>query len=258
MVDVFEEVEDEMRAHKWRTLARRYLPMVGAAAAAVVVVVGGYYGWAAWQESKAAKASVAYDRGLKALQAGDRAAADAAFGEAAKVGTRGYKTLALMQQAHLLISQDKPAEAVKLFDEAAKAAPSDILGDDARLKAALALMDTAPYAEIEKRLTPLTEEGRPYRPLAREALAMAKLQAGKSKEARGDFAVLAASLDTPQGLRARAQAATLMIDSGTADKLPALAKAAAALPKPQAAPAGMNPFAPGAGAPAPQAGAVQQ
>lgn len=258
MVDVFEEVEDEMRAHKWRSLARRYLPWIGAAAGAVVLAVGGVYGWGEWQEHKAAKASVAYDRGLKAMQSGDRAAADAAFAEAAKVGTRGYKTLALMQRGHILISQDKAAEAVKLFDEAAEAAPHAILGDNARLKAVFALMDTAPFADIEKRLAPLMEDGRPYRPLAREALAMAKLQAGKAKEARGDFSVLAASLDAPEDLRARAQAAILMIDAGTAAKLPQLAKAAADLPKPQAAPAGPNPFAPGAGAPAPQAGAVQQ
>lgn len=257
MVDVFEEVEDEMRAHKWAALARRYLPWIGAGAAAIVVAVGGVYGWGAWQENRAGKASVAYDRGLKALESGDRAAADAAFTETAKVGTRGYKALALMQRGHLLIGQDKPEEAVKLFDEAAKAAPSDIIGDNARLKAAFAMMDKASYEEMEKRLTPLTEEGRPYRPLAREALAMAKLQAGKLKEARGDFVVLSLLSDAPEGLRARAQAAIQMIDSGTAAKLPALAKAAAELPKPPAS-AGVNPFAPQAGSPVPQAGAVSQ
>ncbi|NEX91284.1 tetratricopeptide repeat protein [Caulobacter sp. 17J65-9] len=258
MVDVFEEVEDEMRAHKWRTLARRYLPWVGGAAAALVIGVGGTYGWSAWQESRAGKASVAYDRGLKALQTGDRAGADAAFAEAGKLGTRGYRTLALMQQGHILVGQDKSDEAVKLFDEAAKVAPSPILGDNASLKAAFALMDKASYEEMEKRLTPLTEDGRPYRATAKEALAMAKIQAGKVKEARGDFVVLSLLSDAPEGVRARAQAAIQMIDSGTAAKLPALAKAAAELPKPQAAPAGQNPFAPQTGAPVPQAGAGKQ
>ena len=54
-----------------------------------------------------------------------------------------------------------------------------LIADAARLKSALALMDTAPYADIETRLKPLLDEKRPYRIAAREALAMAKLKAGK-------------------------------------------------------------------------------
>ena len=62
--------------------------------------------------------------------------------------------------------------------------------------------------------------------------AIAKLQAGDLKGARGDFVILANSLDTStsEEVRQRAQAAMQLIDSGTAKDLAAAVKAAAALP----------------------------
>jgi hypothetical protein len=119
-------------------------------------------------------------------------------------------------------------------------------------------MDTAPLAEIDGRLQPLLKEGRPYRAQAREALAMARLQAGKTKEARADFAVLTLLPDVPDDMRSRAQVAVQLIDSGQAAQVASVAKAAAALPAPVQAPPGFNPFASQAGAPAAQAGAAPQ
>jgi len=257
VVDVFEEVEEGLRAERWRTLARKYGPWLAGGLAAGLLVAGGVWGWNEWRESSANKASVAYDAGMQALERGDKTGADARFAEAVKAGSPSYKALALMQRGGVLIGDDKVPQAVELFDQAAKAAKDPIIADLARLKAVYALMDTAPYAAVEERLKPLTAEGRPYRPLAREALAMAKLNAGRAKEARGDFVVLSSSLDSPEGLRARAQAAVQMIDSGAAARLPAIAKASAALPPVPEAAAGLDPFASSAGAPAPQAGAVQ-
>ena len=85
--------------------------------------------------------------------------------------------------------------------------PNPFIGDAARLKSALALLDTAPYAEIESRLKPLTDPKRPYAALAREALAMAKLKAGKTQDALGDFQVLQLMADAPEDVRQRAGAA---------------------------------------------------
>jgi hypothetical protein len=160
-----------------------------------------------------------------------------------------------MQLGGVKISDNKPAEAVVLFDRAAKAAPNAIIGDVASLKAAFALLDTAPYKDLEARLTPLTQEGRPYRATAREALAFAKLMDGDVAGARSDFKVLTLMTDSSEGIRGRAQAAVDLIDSGSAKVLPAAVKAAAALPPPTPLPA--NAMPPGMGpppsAPQPQA-----
>lgn len=241
MVDIFEEVEEELRADRWTNIVRKALPWVGAAAAAAVIGVGGVWGWQAWQTSKTNTASEAFAEGTKALESGDKTKALEHFKTASEAGAPAYRALALMELGAAKISDKQNAEAVKLFDEAAKASKAPLISDAAALKSAFALMDTAPYADIEKRLTPLTEEGRPYRMLAREALAMAKIQAGKFKEARADFSIIATSLDSPEGLKARAQAGMLAIDSGAAAQAAGLAKAAAALPERPAAPQGMDP-----------------
>jgi hypothetical protein len=259
VVDFFNEVDEDLRAQETRDLAVRWLPWLATVVGAGVVIAGGYWGFEAWRNGEAGKASLSYDRGMQALQAGNATAADAAFAEVASRSAMGYKAMALMQRAGIALADNRRDDAVKFFDEAAKVARSQpIIADAAALKAAYALMDTAPYATLEARLKPLTDQGRPYRPMAIEALAMAKLAAGRTAEARADLDALSLQLDAPQGVQARTHATVQLIDSGSSGVLPKIAKAAAALPPlpPQApnaaaAPQGAQPnAAPQAAAPA--------
>jgi hypothetical protein len=152
-----------------------------------------------------------------------------------------------MQMGGVRLEQNKTAEAVAYFDQAAKLSPNPVLADLAGLNSALALLDTAPYKDVEARLTPLMGEKSPYRVQAKEALAFAKLRAGDLAGARGDFLVLSSSLDNSSDeIRERARGAMAMIDSGSAKDLPAVVKAAIALP-PSAAlalPPGRKPTSP--------------
>jgi hypothetical protein len=255
VVDIFDEVEEQERARRWRELARKFLPWLIGAAVAALAVFGGWYGWRSWQAAETAKSSEAYSRGLEALGRGDTAAAETAFTAASETGSAGYRSLALQMRAGLFVERGNTAEAVALLDEAAKLSRNPLVSDAAGLKAALLVLDTAPYADVEERLRPLMEEGRPFRESAREALAIAKLAAGRAKEAREDFVVLGSALDAPEGLRQRAQAAVQAIDSGTALRAPAIAKAAAALPA--GAAGASDPFNTQPGPAAPGAGAAQ-
>ena len=244
MVDVFDEVEEQLRAERYRTLALKSVPFVAAAAAAVVIGVGGYWGWNSYQTNQANKASEGYQAAIETAQKQGPAKAFGQFKAVADGGAKGYKALALLQMGDIRLEENKTKEAVAYFDEAAKAAPNPVLGDLARLKSAFALMDTASYKDIESRLTPLVGEKSPYRVYAKEALAFAKLQAGDLAGARGDFVVLSSSLDnTSDEVRQRAQAAMQLIDSGSAKELAAAVKAAASLPAPPIAPSSLGPQA---------------
>jgi hypothetical protein len=228
--DLFEEVEEQLRSDRYRTLALKALPWIVGITAALLIGVFGYWGWDRYQGRAIDKASQAYADGVEAFDRGDAARARQAWGEAAKSPAGGYKSLALMQLGGIEISERKIDAGVALFDQAAKAAPNEIIGDLARLKSAFALMDTKPYKELETRLTPLMGENRPYRVQAREALAFAKLMNNDSAGARGEFVVLKSLLDAPEGARARATAAIDLIDSGSAKAVPEVARLAAALP----------------------------
>ena len=84
MVDVFDEVDEQIRAERFRALVRRTVPyFIGALIACVAVVVGI---WAYGQFSTAAigKASLAYAKGMDLDQKGDADGAFAQFALAAK------------------------------------------------------------------------------------------------------------------------------------------------------------------------------
>lgn len=243
MVDLFEEVEEQLRSDRYKTLALRAAPWVAGALVLALAVALGLWGWQAYSTRGAAKASETYAQAMEAFGKNDKEEAYRLWGEVATSPSKGYRSLALMQQGGVRLSDGKTEEAVKLFDAAAEAATSPIIEDAARLKSALALLDTAPYKDMEARLTPLTKEGRPYRAQAREALAFAKLMAGNVAGAREDFGVIQRMIDAPDGAHQRAAAAIELIDSGGAKSVPAVVKAAAALPPPAA---------PTDGAPAPQ------
>lgn len=249
MADVFNEVDEQLRSQRYQSMLLKGWPFAAAAAGAALIVALGVWGWNRHEADEDAKASIAYQAGIDAVGKGDTAAAQRAFASVATSGPPTYKALSLMHEAQISLDQKKTDEAVRLFDQAAKAAPDAIIGDAARLKAAWVLMDDHPLSEVEPRLTPLTTAKSPYRSMAREALAMAYLRAGKLDEARGAFAVLALSQDASQAAQARAHAAMDMIKSGSAKVLPA----AAALPPGAALAAAQPPISPSA----PQAGAAQ-
>jgi hypothetical protein len=254
VADLFEEVEEQLRSDRYRTLVLKALPWVLAVLGAALIAALAFWGWDAYRTQSANKASEQYGQALDAFNQGNEARAVQLWGEVAKSSSKGYKSLALMQLGGVKLVDPKVPEAtrvpqaVKLLDQAADAAPDDIIGDAARLKSALALIDTASYKDVEGRLTPLMKDGRPYRVQAREALAFAKLMAGNTAGARGDFVVISGMLDAPEGARGRAKAAMELIDSGSAKAVPTAVRGAAALP-PLAPPVpGMLP--PGLAAPA--------
>lgn len=231
MVDVFEQVEEELRSERYKRLARTWLPVLGGLLAVALVAALAWWGWQSYVSSQADKASAAYQQGIDALQEGKTAEARTAFAESAKAGG-GYKALALMQEAGLAQVENKTADVVALLDEAAKATRDPILSDIAALKAVFLVMDTASLEDVQKRLEPLTGEKRPMSAFAQEALAMAQLQHGKTAEARQTFVQLQLGQDVPDPVRQRAQAAVQAVDTGTAANLAAIVKAAAALPTP--------------------------
>jgi hypothetical protein len=228
--DFVDEVEERLRAERYASLFGRIWPWFAAALIATIVGWLGVWGYQTWRDRDIGRASVAYDKAVSAMTAGDQTGAYNDLDPVAKSGPPGYRSLALMAQANLRLGAGKNAEAAGLFDQAAKAAPNAIFRDLARLRAAQALMDDAPYPQIQTRLTPLIGAKKPFDLEAREALAMAKLEAGKTQEARGDLNAISLTLGVSAALRARAQAAIALIDSGQGAMVGQVVKAAATLP----------------------------
>lgn len=250
MSDVFEEVEENLRTERWIALAKRWWPVAAGVAAAALLVVAGFWFFDARKGWTGAEASQAYQRGIDALQADNESGAEAAFVEAGEAGNPAYRALALMQRAAIRIENGETQEAVALFDEAADATNEPLIADIASLKAAWTLMDSASLEDLTVRLTPLTEDGRPFRYHAREALALARLQHGQSDQARQTLQALSLELDVPENVRERAQIALGLIESGAAEAIPGIVEAAGRAAETDAAQAQRPGAAPEASAPA--------
>jgi hypothetical protein len=232
LVDLFEEVEEELRSERYLRLLRNLAPWLTGVFALVLAAYLGYWGFKVYQDRNLNAAAASYQKGVDALGQGDQTGAFANFDAASKAGAPAYKALALMQEGNLRLEAGKSDEAAKFYDQAAAAAPNQIIGDLARLKAAEALLGTAPYAQLQTRLTPLIDTKRPYSVYAREALAMAKLMAGKTDEAKRDLTLVGLSLDAPEDMRQRSQVTLALIEAGEAPTAVAAVKAAATMPPP--------------------------
>lgn len=182
MSDIFEEAEEGLRTEKWTQIAKKSAPWVGGGLVVALLIALGVWGFTHMKSNEAAEASEGYAAGLEALQSGDKAKAAQSFDAVVKNGSDAYESMALTQLAAISLSDDKPADALAKLDQAAAATGDPLLKDLASLKAAyIALDQRTAFADMEKRLTPLTKDGRPYQALAKEALAMAKLQNGDLK-----------------------------------------------------------------------------
>ena len=241
MSDIFDETEENLRADQWVTIAKKAAPWVSGAFGLALAIALGIWGWQSWQDNITTKSGEAYQAGVEAVAkaasnpvagSADTATAKAKFEEVTKTGSAAYKSMAWQQLAAIAVTANKTDEAVKDFDEAAKVGADPLLSDLASLKAVYLIMDKASFADVSKRLTPLTADKRPLAALAKEALAMAKLQSGDVKGARSDLLVLSSSLGTPSGVQQRAQTIIDAIDSGAAPVAQGVAKMPeAALPQ---------------------------
>jgi hypothetical protein len=123
----------------------------------------------------------------------------------------GYRILARMRAASVL-AQSKPADAVKAYDElSADASLGTTWQDLAAMRAGMLLVDTAPLADMRRRLDQVAEPTRSFRHTARELLALSAWRNHDFTAARKYLDMIAGDADSPIGVRARADVLSALI-----------------------------------------------
>jgi hypothetical protein len=209
VVDIFDEVEEDLRAERAEKLLKKYAWLL---IAVVVAIVGAASGWQLWnryknqQDAAAAARYVAIQNALQqpgVAQAGQLAALDRLAVDAPE----GYKILARMRAAGVKADAGDVPGAVALWNAVAADSSADpLLRDLASLLATARELDHGDPAQLQARLKPLAAPGNPWSTLAQEQLAMLDLRAGKVDDARKTLQALSVDIDSPSGLRARASA----------------------------------------------------
>lgn len=211
MADIFHEVDEEIRRDQLKKLWDRYSIYIVALAVLIVAGIGGWRGYEYYVGKKSAAAGAAFETAVTLSEQGKHAEAEAAFAKVVTEAPDGYRVLARFRAASAL-AQIKPADAVKAYDViAADTSVGQTWQDLAGVRAGLLLVDTAPLADLRRRLDPLAEPGRTFRHTARELLALSAWRNHDAATAKRYIDMIAGDGETPPGARARIDVLSALI-----------------------------------------------
>jgi hypothetical protein len=211
VVDIFDEVDEELRAERAQQLLKRYAGLIIAVALLIVAAAGGWQAWRWWQAKQDMAAGQRYLAAMALMQSPAAAANQqdivATFDTLARTAPEGYRTLARLQAAALKAEHGDPRGAATLWNDIATDSSADpLLRDLASLLWCQQQIDTGDPALLEARLKALAEPGNAWRPLAQEQLALLDLRQGKTEAAKASLSKLAQDVTAPNGVRQRAAA----------------------------------------------------
>jgi hypothetical protein len=212
LVDIFDEVDEELRAERAQQLLKRYGGVIIAGAVLIVGAAAGWQGWR-WYEARQDRAAAA--EYLTAMTLADatpaggstasKAAAIAAFDKLAISAPDGYRSLARLREAALKADSGDLPGAVAIWDQVAGDSSADpLLRQLASLLWAGRQIDSGDPALLASRLKALATPDNPWHALAQEQLALLDIRLGKSDEAKTTLRQLAADVTAPNGVRGRA------------------------------------------------------
>ena len=212
MVDIFDEVDEDLRAERAQALFKRYGWLLMALVLLVIGAAGAWQGWRWWQTKRDMAAGTAFVAAMNLAQtagpatdAASRAKAIAAFDQVAATAPDGYRILARLRAAALKADAGDLAGAADLYDQVAADSSADpLLRDLASLLWAQRQLDTGDPARLEARLKALAVPANPWHALASEDLALLDLRQGHTDAAKATLRGLAGDVTLPQDMRGRA------------------------------------------------------
>ncbi|MGC1177952.1 MAG: tetratricopeptide repeat protein [Methyloceanibacter sp.] len=203
--DFFREVDEAVRQDRYKALFDKYGIYALVGTALIVAGVAGFKGWTYWQESNAQAAGTEFSNALALEDNGDAAKAQEALSALAEKGPAGYRVLSRFQLALINAQAGDNDKAVAIYDALATGADTDsILKGLTTIQAATLRLDTADYAEMERRLKGLIDQGSPWRYSAQELLGLSAYRLNNMLESEKQFSALLADQGTPSNLRERA------------------------------------------------------
>lgn len=206
MSDIFREVDEDLRNERYRKLWDRYGAYVLGLAVLIVVATAGYRGYEYWRQQQAQASGDRFVAALRLSGDGKHDEAIAALDAIAGDGSGGYPVLATFRAAGEKATAGDDKGAVADYDAiAGRNDTPPLVGELARLRAAMILADDVSVAEMTTRIGDLAATGNPWRNTARELIGLAAWREGDLATSRKSFDEIAKDQEAPQNIRSRAQ-----------------------------------------------------
>ena len=204
MTDLFREVEEDLRREQFSKLWDKYgLYLIGFAAG-IVLIAAAFIGWRAWSNAQKVELSARFDEVVRQAERAQPEEAAALFGGLAAEASGGYETLARLREADALLEAGDRAAALAAYERAIQSGAPAIVRGMARIKAAFILVDEASYDDMKARLQPLLTGSSPWRGNALELLALSAAKEGVWQDVNTNAQAIIDNPSVPAGLRDRA------------------------------------------------------
>lgn len=208
------EVEEELRSDRLKSFWERFGTIIIGAAVLLVLATAATRFYDYYTSSKANESGDRFLVALNLANDGQSEEALAALQQLENDGFGQYPVLARMRAATVLANDGKVDEAVSMFDAIAGDSSVPIaLRDIAKLRAGYALVDTAEYAEVAKRVEVLSSTENTLRHAAREVMGLSAWRTENFADARTFFSDITNDEQAPAGV---AQRARIMLELITA------------------------------------------
>ncbi|USG60010.1 tetratricopeptide repeat protein [Sneathiella marina] len=206
MADIFSEVDEDVRKDKSLALWKKYGNYVIGAAVLIVVGTASYVGWQNYTLSQSESQGAAFQAASALVAENKLDAGAASFGTLAEDGNAGYRALARLREAGLLVETGKGSEALAIYDQlAADSSVDKEFSSLANLLAGYYLLDNGTSQEVRMKVASVAEAGSIWSASANELIALSYLQEGESVKAVELLTQLKNDAAVPSDIKARVE-----------------------------------------------------
>ena len=202
---LFREVDEEVRRDRFEALGKRYGKYIGGGVTLAVLLAVAVVLWLQFQERKGLETGDRFSAAAQLVGDGELEQAVDEFAALAETAGAGYRMLARLRQAALLIDLGDTDDAIAVYEEVAADSSVDrVYRDLAVLLSVTHQADDGDPATLTDLLADLNDDANPWRFSARELIGVIAIRSGDTQRARDVFAELSGDLDAPPGVRSRA------------------------------------------------------
>ena len=207
MVDIFQEVEEDLKRERSEELWRKYGKYVIGVAAAIVLGVAGREGWKTYEASTSIENGTRLANAVELAQdsATDEDAALAALDAIIADGNAGFVALGHFQKAAVYLrSGATPSAITELEAIAGNSEIDQVYRDLAVVQIAMNSASATNAQELISRLEPIAVPENAWYYSAREMIALLHIAGGEVEAAKPLLTEIADDNSAPAGMRARA------------------------------------------------------
>ncbi|URK19208.1 tetratricopeptide repeat protein [Thalassospira sp. GO-4] len=207
MVDIFQEVEEDLKRERTEELWRKYGKYVIGTAAVIVLGVAGREGWKTYEHSTSIENGTRLANAVELANAGEdkQDAALEALDAIIAEGNAGFVALGHFQKAAVYLRAGATPSAVNELEAVAGNSDIDqVYRDLAVVQIAMNSANESNAQELITRLEPVAVPENTWYYSAREMIALLHIAAGEIDAAKPLLTEIADDNEAPSGMRARA------------------------------------------------------